>query len=127
MSFLADPPLLVATGAAIERYVDDPRRARRLRRATVAVFVGTSVALYLDRPWTRWLWRLCRASSGRDWMVNSGVLRIDVSNLGGRDHVLAAALFALYPLWIELGRRLGRRSRGDAQPDLATASSSVPR
>ena len=43
----------------------------------MAVFWGVSVSLYLNRPWTRWIWRLCRARDGRDWMLNSGVLRID--------------------------------------------------
>jgi len=109
MSFLADPPMLFVTGALIEKVVDDPRRARQLEVATAAVFVGTSVSLYLERRWTRWLWRLCRASSGRDWMVNSGVLHIDSEKIGPRGHVLAAMLFALYPLWLHAGRRAVRR------------------
>lgn len=109
MSFLADPPMLFATGAVIERTVDDPRRARQLELATAALFIGTSVSLYLERRWTRWLWRLCRASSGRDWMVNSGVLHVDTDRMGPRGHLVAAAMFALYPLWLRAGRRLARR------------------
>lgn len=109
MSFLADPPMLFATGALIERAVEDPHRARQLELATAAVFVGTSVSLYLERRWTRWLWKMCRASSGRDWMVNSGVLHIDAEKVGARGHAVAAVMFALYPLWLHAGRRAARR------------------
>lgn len=101
--------MLFATGALIERAVDDPHRARQLELATAAVFVGTSVSLYLERRWTRWLWKMCRASSGRDWMVNSGVLHIDTEKVGPRGHAVAAVMFALYPLWLHAGRRAARR------------------
>ena len=43
----------------------------------MAVFWGVSIPLYLNRRWTRPLWRACRARSGRDWMINSGVLAND--------------------------------------------------
>jgi hypothetical protein len=109
VSFLADPPLLVLTGAAIERLCDDKDRARQLQWATTALFVGISVGLYLDASPLRWFWLLLGARSGRDWMVNSGVLRLDVEHLGWRSHLAAALLFATYPLWPRLGRRLAAR------------------
>ena len=42
-------------------------------------------------------------------MLSSGVLRIDQRAAGPGTHVLSAALFASYPLWLWLGWRDGRR------------------
>ena len=109
MSFLVDPPLLVASGAAIARGGLPPAVSRRAEQAVVGIFIATSVSLYFDREWTRGLWELCRARSGRDWMLNSGVFHFDEERAGPATHALAAAIFATYPLWVRLGRRLGRR------------------
>jgi hypothetical protein len=109
MSFLVDPPLLVASGVAIERLVPDERAARAAERAVLATFFATSIGLYLEAPPTRWLWRLCRARSGRDWMLNSGVFHFDETRAGAGTHVLAGAIFSLYPSFIRAGRRLGSR------------------
>jgi hypothetical protein len=107
VSFLIDPPWLYANGRLAARL---PERAQTpVVAATVATFVVTSVSLYLNRPWTRWMWRLCRAEDGRDWMLNSGVLRLDPRAAGPRTHAVSAALFASYPLWMWLGLRHGRR------------------
>ncbi len=111
MSFLIDPPWLYATGRAYGRLM--PERtptARALSKATAGAFLATSVSLYFDRPWTQRLWKACRAQSGRDWMLNSGVLRIDFRRAGRRTHLVSALLFATYPLWLALGERRGRRS-----------------
>ena len=107
MSFLIDPPWLYANGrltATLPEPVQAPVAA-----GTLATFLGVSVSLYLNRPWTRWIWRLCRAEDGRDWMLNSGVLRIDHRRAGPRTHAVSAALFATYPVWLWLGLRHGRR------------------
>ena len=109
MSFLADPPLLVAAGAAIERAPLDERAATWAGRAVVALFVGVSGALYADVDATRPMWRLLRARSGKDWMVNSGVLSLDVQRPSRRRDAGALVLFALYPAWLRLGRTLARR------------------
>lgn len=109
MSFLIDPPLLYLNGAAYARVA--PRQAPRLAVGTVALFWLVSVALYLDRAWTRPLWRACRARSGRDWMINSGVFSFDERRAGLGTHVLAALAFCTYPLWIALGLRHGARRR----------------
>lgn len=103
-----DPPLLVASGVAIERLVPDERTARAAQRAVLATFFATSIGLYVEAPPTRPLWRLCRARSGRDWMLNSGVFHFDETRAGVGTHVLAAAIFALYPSFVRVGRRLGR-------------------
>ena len=107
MSFLIDPPLLYLNGEAYARVA--PGRAPLLGAATVGLFWAVSGALYLNQAWTRPLWRLCRARSGRDWMLNSGVLHIDERRAGARTHALALLIFATYPLWLALGHRHGLR------------------
>jgi hypothetical protein len=49
------------------------------------------------------------AGSGRDWMPNSGILRLDHERAGSRTHAVSAALFASYPLWLWRGWKDGRR------------------
>ena len=112
MSFLLDPPLLVATGAAIERLAPDEATARIASRVAVAAFIGTSVALYLDAPGLGLLWRPFGSKSGRDFMLNSGVTHFGAEHPTVRANVLAAAVFALYPFWLRSGRRLGARLGG---------------
>ena len=112
MSFLIDPPWLYADGrayAALAPECAQGRTAAAAGAATMAVFWGVSISLYLNQPWTRWIWRLCRARDGRDWMLNSGVLRIDERAAGPATHALGAALFATYPYWLWRGWRDGRR------------------
>ena len=109
MSFLIDPPSLYANGRAIGAVETDDHRAKALLAATIGVFWGVSIPLYLNRRWTRPIWRACRASSGRDWMINSGVLQVDADTVSARGHALSAAIFATYPLWLWLGLRHGKR------------------
>jgi hypothetical protein len=113
MSFLIDPPWLYATGRAYGRMMPDERTpaARALHTATAGAFLATSVSLYLDRPWTRPVWRACRARSGRDWMLNSGVFRFDDRRAGWRTHLVSALIFTTYPWWLRWGERRGRRQR----------------
>lgn len=119
MSFLIDPPLLIAAGAVIERAAPNERAADVLESATVATFIGGSVGLYLNAEPTRWLWELCGAESGRDWMLNSGVFDLEHHDPPDRTHVAAAALFATYPLWPRLGRWLARRASARSSTSLA--------
>ena len=109
MSFLIDPPSLYANGRAIGAVETDERRAKTLLATTMGVFWGISIPLYLDQRWTRPLWRACRARSGRDWMLNSGVLKLDHERPSTRTHAVSAAIFATYPLWLWLGYRHGKR------------------
>jgi hypothetical protein len=108
MSFLIDPPWLYANGRVLATKAPDNAR-RPLAAATIATFLVTSISLYLDRPWTRPIWRACRARSGRDWMLRSGVLPVDAERAGTGTHLLSGALFATYPLWLWLGLRHSRR------------------
>jgi hypothetical protein len=105
VSFLIDPPWLYANGRAIAR----SNRSTPLAAGTMAVFWGVSIPLYLNARWTRPIWRACHAQSGRDWMLNSGVLRLDHQRASTRTHAVSAAIFATYPLWLWLGYRHGQR------------------
>jgi hypothetical protein len=113
MSFLIDPPWLYANGRAYVRLA--PKNAHQGRiataagAATIAAFWAVSISLYLNRAWTHPIARACRAETGRDWMLNSGVLKLDHRRVGPRTHAISAALFATYPLWLWLGWRDGRR------------------
>lgn len=109
MSFVLDPPLLAASGAAIERAVDDPELAWTLEVGTVATFVTVSLALYANAPGMGRIWRPFGSRSGREFMLTSGLGRIDERSLDARHHLAAISLFALYPLWLWLGRRAVRR------------------
>ena len=112
MSFLIDPPWLYANGrvyAALAPERAQGRTAAAAGAATMAVFWAVSISLYLDKAWTGPVWRLCRAAGGRDWMLNSGVLRLDPDAAGPRTHAVSALLFASYPYWLWRGWRDGRR------------------
>jgi len=113
VSFLLDPPMLVACGAA-SNLLPDERSRTLAKRVVLATFLGTSISLYVNARWTRWLWELCRAESGRDWMLNSGVTHFEHEAPGTRVHIAAAALFAAYPLWYRLGARV-RSGHGVAE------------
>jgi hypothetical protein len=110
MSFLIDPPWLYATGRIYGRVMPQPSRtSRAVSVATAGLFLTTSVSLYLEHRWTEPIWRACRAESGRDWMLNSGVFRFDPNNARIGTHRVAAAIFATYPLWLAMGIRHARR------------------
>lgn len=116
-SFLIDPFLLMPTGIAL-RIIHEkrvaPKSERWLRIAWVLYvlfFYSVSVSLYFDLAWVDPLAKWCGAASGRDWMINSGVFHLykvgdEVSPLG---HAISAALFALYPMWLLIGDRIGRK------------------
>jgi hypothetical protein len=108
MSFLIDPPWLYATGRAAANHVE-PQTATKLGAATMAVFWGTSISLYLDKRWTKPIWEACRADSGRDWMLNSGVFKFPYKRVGRRTHAVSALLFASYPYWLWLGYEHARK------------------
>jgi hypothetical protein len=109
MSFLIDPALLYAGGRAYAAAVPEdertPERDAAVAAATMALFYGVSVGLYLDQRWTTPVWKACRAQSGRDWMLNSGVFRFDWRRASRRTHAVSTAIFATYPLWLWVGMR----------------------
>lgn len=114
MSFLIDPPWLYANGQILGRLAPEegPSPATKaLGAATLGTFLGVSIPLYLNHRWTKPLWKACRAESGRDWMLNSGVFEFDHKRPSTRTNAIAALIFATYPLWLILGYSRGRRRR----------------
>lgn len=120
MSFAIDAPALVGIGAATALLTDDAKARAALGAATLGAFYGVSLSMYFEAPWVRPLWRFTGAKTGRDWMVNSRIFDFDTTKMGPKEHSLAAAAFASYPLWLLLGMALGdaikrRRSKGKGQ------------
>jgi hypothetical protein len=114
VSFLIDAPWLYTNGQVYARIAPESAQGRvaaGLGAGTVALFWIVSVSLYLNRAWADPIARACGAESGRDWMLNSGVLRFDHRRAGARTHALAALIFVTYPLWLWLGFSRGRRAR----------------
>lgn len=112
MSFVIDPPLLVASGAAIEALAgEDEKAARCLRGTTVGLFVGVSLALYANAPGLGRLWRPFGSRSGREFMLTSGLAPVEEREITPAQHAAALSLFALYPLWVKLGGALVRVAR----------------
>jgi hypothetical protein len=112
MSFLLDPPLLFASGVLIERALP-PERRDVAEAATLGVFFGGSFGLYNNVPGLGLLWRPFRARNGRDFMWNSGVFGVNTTPENGTRewplHAAAGGIFATYPFFLKLGRKLGRR------------------
>jgi hypothetical protein len=103
MSFLLDPPQLVAYGALIESTIRDERLKRALQAGVATTFIAGSTAIYLEAPVAKPLWRLFGERSGRDFMWNSGVFDIDHESRAPGIHLLAAGILATYPLLVRLG------------------------
>ena len=105
MSFLLDPPSLVILGVFLGRFVRHRLFRLKLASLVVFMFLVVSILLYLDViPWWFGGW-----ISGSNWMLNSGI-GTDLRKEEGMS-VLAAIMFAAYPLWMKFGLELG--SRGD--------------
>lgn len=117
-SFLIDGPWLASLGwfysKLTNRLFGDAEKRDKARKflnlATIGSFYLTSISLYFNLEWTRWLWEMCGAESGRDWMINSGVFKFDHENVSPKGHAISAAIFATYPLWLKLGYKLAERS-----------------
>lgn len=113
MSFVIDPPLLVASGAAIEALAgEDEATARRARAGVVGLFVGVSLALYANLPGLGRIWRPFGSRSGREFMLTSGIAPVEESRISAAQHTAALSLFLLYPLWVRLGAALVRAQPG---------------
>jgi hypothetical protein len=106
LSFLVDPPLLVATGAAAGRRVP----MRRLAPPVLAVFWATGAALYRNTAISRPFMRLLPGRDGRDFMWTSGVVPVPHAKRRQRAKWdrRALAIFATYPFFLWLGTRAAR-------------------
>lgn len=132
MSFILDPPLLFASGVGIGALAPDDTSATVAEAGTIGLFWAVSVSLWQDRRWVGWAPPLLGAESGRAFMLNSGDLNLGVplafdpaKRSRGRDAV-AACVFATYPVWLHLGRRLGRKLRAQVEARRGAGSMAPP-
>ena len=71
-SFLIDGPWLTSIGWALgkitRRFVPDEAKRRKANNAlgftTLAIFYITSISLYFNLEWTRWIWEMCKGGFG---------------------------------------------------------------
>lgn len=123
-SFLADPFLLLALGFLVAQIAR--RTARRTGQTSIegrirwggallvlAVTWGVSLSLYFNLEWVSWIPKLFGSKDGRDFMFNSGILDLPTEHVTGKTHLLAAAMFLTYPVWLVLGVWLGRKRTED--------------
>jgi hypothetical protein len=120
-SFLIDGPWLVSIGWIAGKIInkvakngEDAKKAKLIIGVlTIVGFWVTSISLYFNMEWVRWMWEMCGAESGRDWMINSGVFNFDHENVSTKGHVIAALLFTTYPIWIKAGFKLAGQPKED--------------
>ncbi len=118
-SFLIDGPWLVSFGwfyaKLADRMFKNAETNKKVRKflsvSTITAFYITSISLYFNLEWSRWIWEMCRAESGRDWMINSGVFKFDHENVTPKGHAICAAIFATYPLWLKAGFMLADKQK----------------
>ena len=112
-SFLLDPFLLFIIGIVLVAVASRGLKWRlkwfifAASLIVLIIFWVCSVSLYFDLPWIEWMWRMCGAESGRDWMINSGVFNFDYRNVSEAGHVFCGFMFALYPIWLRCGLHIG--------------------
>jgi transcription elongation factor len=115
MSFLLDPPILYAAGRAYGSTAPESAqggKAVAAGAAATALLLGASVALWLDHPATKPLWKAFGAANGREYQAFTGLRSWPgAAKAGPREHALAAVGFAAYPLAWWLGWDRSRRAR----------------
>ncbi|MEQ0727573.1 hypothetical protein ABLO01_20960, partial [Mycobacterium tuberculosis] len=92
----------------LARRVEFTSYSFRIYRETLSRFRAPSITSY-DFRIHRGSTAFRAPQLGRDFMWNSGVFSVDVARAEWPLHAMAAAIFATYPFFIKLGRRLGRR------------------
>ena len=114
-SFLLDPFLLIIAGILVAYAVSRSAKNFYLRRRlliiinilVMALFWIVGVGLYFNLPIASWISQAVGAQSGRDWMINSGIFHFDFKNPSAASSFVSGFLFAIYPLWLILGEKLG--------------------
>lgn len=66
--------------------------------------------MYANAPGLRPLWVPFGARSGREFMLTSGLARVNERSMTPARHALALSISLSYPLWLALGRALARRA-----------------
>jgi hypothetical protein len=115
MSFLADPPLLLATGETYARAMPEAAQGRiagLTGALTVGAFWAAAAAIWSDHPVARPLRKALGYRTGPDFMLRFPLPpRGRRRRASGREEAVAAAALATYPLWLWLGWDHGRRAR----------------
>jgi len=109
-SFLIDVFWLIGLGilvAWLNAAIPGKHLVEILSVIVLACFWVTGIGLYCEWSAFAWMWKMCGAESGRDWMINSGVLHLDWQNLTTGSHIFFGTLLAAYPLWLYAGLRIG--------------------
>jgi hypothetical protein len=117
MTFLIDPPLLVAFALLscwIGRKVQNRTNApvgQILAWFSLCVILFTSTSLYFNLEFMDWFWQPFYpiVTSGRDLMINTGLFSIESVDTAGLIDALAVFQIAIYPIWTHLGLRLNAR------------------
>ncbi len=118
MSFLIDPALLYSSGRTygqLTRSTPHAKRDAAFGAATMALFWGVSIPLYLDQRWTRPIWRACRARSGSRLDAQLGRDATRCAPRGSATHAISAR--DLRDLPVLAVARCPRRPSVAAQPD----------
>ena len=117
VSFLVDPPLLLADGELYARVLPEGAQGRAALATgalTTGVFWAAAAAFWFDHPLVLPVRRSLGYRSGREFM-----LRFPLPDRGRRsrrrrdtrEDLVAVAALAGYPLWWWLGWDHGRRAR----------------
>lgn len=117
MTFLIDPPLLVAF-ALISCWIGRKAKGHTnlpvgkiLAWFSLCVILFTSTSLYFNLEFMDWFWQpfAPAVTSGRDLMLNTGIFSIESVNTAGLIDALAVLQIAIYPLWTHLGLLLNSK------------------
>jgi hypothetical protein len=113
MSFYADPLMLMADGELWARLPESAqgRAAQVAGSVTTGVLLAAAVGTYLDHDWTKPLWKPFGAKNGTDFMLAWPFAHGKRRRRSTSTDVVAAVMFASYPLYWWLGWDHGRRRR----------------
>ena len=106
--------MLFAAGELYARLLPESAQGRAASAAgavKVGTFLGAGVGSYLDQPWTEPMWKPFGAKNGTAFMLGWPVAHRQRAKRTTRTDLLAAGVFALYPLAWWLGWDHGRRRR----------------
>ena len=122
MSFIIDPPLLIGL-ALISCYIGNKTKEKTslpIDRILLIFMLCTiwflSGSLYLNMEYMDWFWlpMYPAVTSGRDFMINSGIFSFEAVDTTGLIDIISFCLMAIYPLWVYLGAKLySKIQKGD--------------
>ncbi len=116
-SFLIDPFLLFTDGLVLAFLWERHWKGRfskalplGIAAAILVIFYSVSISLWFNLPWVDgFVHAMPRATTGRDWMLNSGVFHFEHHEPSGIARAFAVCFFATYPGWLLLGAHAGSR------------------